>query len=403
MQLAGAVFVLMPPASFPASPASACCVLATHEYDPFRGGVAAFVRELAWAARQGGFSVEVWTVDYRGRGDVRVPPEESHGSPPVVRLASDGRLTPGGLLAFAAGLWRRRKALRDRPAILLSVGAQMAFFLLATVGAVSPGRVVCFFHGSEILRFRRRAIWRWLAKRFYARAGGFGVNSFHVEQLLRESGLIPEGAPVVVARCAVPMALRRQPAPTEESADGFWRVLTVARLHPRKGQVEVARALALLPEEQRGRLIYQMAGVGEEGYRREIEAACRAGGVRCEFLGACDDAALARAYASATLYAQASRTLPQSVEGFGMTFLEAAFHGCPAAAFRSGGVDEAVRDGVTGLLVPEGDLPALAAAMGRLLGDPALRARMGAAGREFASGFRWEDAGRVLVGMASEL
>ena len=100
-----------------------------------------------------------------------------------------------------------------------------------------------------------------------------------------------------------------------------------------------------------------MVGVGEEAYRREIEAACREGGVRCEFLGALDDAALARVYASATVYAQASRTLPQSVEGFGISFLEASFHGCPVAAYRSGGVEEAVGDGETGLLVPEGDCP----------------------------------------------
>ena len=77
----------MRPANSSASPAPGC-VLVTHEYDPFRGGVATYVRELASAARGVGLPVEVWTVDYRGRRDVPVAAAitESPGSVSVVRL-----------------------------------------------------------------------------------------------------------------------------------------------------------------------------------------------------------------------------------------------------------------------------------------------------------------------------
>ena len=122
--------------------------------------------------------------------------------------------------------------------------------------------------------------------------------------------------------------------------------------------------------------------------------------MRVEFLGALDDGALADAYAGATVYAQASRSLTRSVEGFGITFLEASFHGCPVAAYRSGGVSEAVLDGETGLLVAEGDQSALAAAIQRLLEDPALRARLGEKGRGFALSFRWENAAAALCELA---
>ncbi len=174
-------------------------------------------------------------------------------------------------------------------------------------------------------------------------------------------------------------------------------MLTVARLHPRKGQLEVARALCLLPPEQRARVVYQMVGAGEASYQQQVEDACRAGGVRCEFLGALDDHALSAAYRRATVYAQASLTLPQSVEGFGITFLEASFHGCPVAAYRSGGVDEAVRDGETGLLVPEGDLPALGRRHRSVAGRsrPARTDRCNA-GRAFARGFSWHGSARIL-------
>ena len=356
--------------------------MVSHEYAPFRGGVATYVHEIAMAARLTGLPVEVWTVDYKGVSEQTVEEcnanvKDSSAEPPLVRLSSSGRLTPGGVLGFAWGFWRRRAGWRDRRVVLLSVGAQMAFFLLSLVGCRTNAKVTCFFHGSEVLRFQRNRCWRWLAKRFYRReADAFGVTTRYVEMLLRGSGLLPAGAAIIPAPCALPRAFHMEQSTNEvqndqsvEVAGSTFRVLTVARLHPRKGQLEVARALALLPEEARVRVVYQMVGVGEEAYRQQVATACREGGVRCEFLGALDDEALGEVYAGATVYAQASRTLPQSVEGFGITFLEAAAHGCPATAWRSGGVAEAVLDGKTGLLVEEGDIAGLAAAVGRLLVD----------------------------------
>ena len=81
------------------------------------------------------------------------------------------------------------------------------------------------------------------------------------------------------------------------------------------------------------------------------------------------------------------RTAAGAVEGLGTVFLEAAAHGLAVAAYRSGGVPEAVADGTTGLLAPEGDVPALARALCALLDDPALARRLGEAGihvRRFA-------------------
>ncbi len=259
------------------------CVLLTHEFAPFRGGVATYVQEMAWAAERAGWPVEVWTVDYRRRdvpGRERSVLSDSRLPFPVVRFASNGRLTPGGLLTLAWGICRRRLALRGRRVILLSVGAQMAFFLLGAPGVVSAERVTCFFHGSEMLRFRRNPFWRWLARRFYARAAGFAVNSFHVEHLLRDSGLLPEGAAIAVAPCACPSVFRNEGVNTETAADdGVWRVLTVARLHPRKGQLEVARALALLPEHNGRGWFTRWSGWGKR--RTGGRSRTRAGRAAC--------------------------------------------------------------------------------------------------------------------------
>jgi glycosyltransferase involved in cell wall biosynthesis len=73
---------------------------------------------------------------------------------------------------------------------------------------------------------------------------------------------------------------------------------------------------------------------------------------------------------------------PATMEGLGVALLQAASAGVPILASRAGGIPEAVREGVNGLLVPPGDAAALGAALARLLADPNLRRRLGAGGRE---------------------
>jgi alpha-maltose-1-phosphate synthase len=73
--------------------------------------------------------------------------------------------------------------------------------------------------------------------------------------------------------------------------------------------------------------------------------------------------------------------LPTRAEAFGMVFQEAAAAGLPAVGTRIAAVPELVEDGVTGLLVPPGEVEPLAAALLRLVRDPALRGRMGRAAR----------------------
>lgn len=75
---------------------------------------------------------------------------------------------------------------------------------------------------------------------------------------------------------------------------------------------------------------------------------------------------------------------PSAYESFGLVFPEAMRWGTPVVGTTAGGIPEVVTDGETGLLVPPGDEAALAAALARLLADPGLRARLGAAGRRAA-------------------
>jgi glycosyltransferase involved in cell wall biosynthesis len=76
---------------------------------------------------------------------------------------------------------------------------------------------------------------------------------------------------------------------------------------------------------------------------------------------------------------------PATMEGLGVSLLQASAAGVPVVASRVGGIPEAVRDGVSGLLVPPADVAALADAVLALLADPDACRRMGAAGRDLVA------------------
>ena len=87
----------------------------------------------------------------------------------------------------------------------------------------------------------------------------------------------------------------------------------------------------------------------------------------------------ARALAQADIFALPTK---YALEGQPLAILEAMAEGLPVVATPRAAIPDMVVDGVTGFLVPEGDIHALAFALGRLAEDADLRTRLGRAGRE---------------------
>jgi phosphatidyl-myo-inositol dimannoside synthase len=159
-------------------------------------------------------------------------------------------------------------------------------------------------------------------------------------------------------------------------------VLGISRLVPRKGFDVLIDAVARLDP------VVQLAvgGAGRDAGRLARRAAERGITHRCTFLGRVPEADLADLYGCADVFAMLCRERwgGLEAEGYGIVFVEAAACGVPSIAGRSGGSHEAVVDGQTGFVVDPHDAGGVRAALARLLGDDALRERLGAAARKRA-------------------
>jgi glycosyltransferase involved in cell wall biosynthesis len=166
-------------------------------------------------------------------------------------------------------------------------------------------------------------------------------------------------------------------------------IFACRQLFPRKGIRFLIQAAAAL-KTQFPDLKLVIAGDGFE--RPELEALARDLRIGSDtlFLGWVANAELPAYYR-----ASAVSVVPSLEEGFGIPAAEAMACGVPVVATDAGGLREVVEDGVTGRIVPKADSDALAAAIGSLLADDALRRRMGAAAVERARRlFDWDIAAR---------
>jgi glycosyltransferase involved in cell wall biosynthesis len=154
----------------------------------------------------------------------------------------------------------------------------------------------------------------------------------------------------------------------------------------------------MLPAEVRGRIEYWIVGGRNKGnYEDRLRArAAEDSALTVRFFGNIPDEELSEVYDRADIFALTSINHGHSVEGFGLVYLEAAAHGLPIVAHSVGGVPEAVRNGVTGLLVTPERPAELAAAFEKLIHDAPLRRRLGDAGRVWAARNCWKENASTL-------
>lgn len=354
-------------------------LLVTNDFPPKVGGIQSYLHEL-------------WR---------RLPPEE-------VTVLTTAR---AGAAEFDAGAGFR--IVRSRDKVLLPVPRTIAMvrsLLEQTraglvvldpalpLGLIGPNLAVPYaivVHGAEValparLPGVRRLLGRVLADaRLVVSAGSYPASE--AVRALRDGPARPSrlGLPPVIVPPGVD-PVRFRPLGEVERREARGRlglsdqavvVLGASRLVPRKGMDVLIEAVARLGAT-RSDLELLVSGDGRD--RGRLERIAARSDVAVRFLGRVPDEELALVYASADVFAMCCRNrwFGLEQEGFGIVFLEAAACGVPQVAGRSGGADEAVVDGKTGYVVPRpGDPAAVASALARLIDDPQLRSRLGAASR----------------------
>lgn len=301
--------------------------------------------------------------------------------------ATHDRAVPYQVVRAPGGIWPTRSTLsltralaRDFSADVLVLGALWPLGELTPALRRDPGvPVVALSHGLEaglagvglglLLRratrdvaavttisgFTEERLRPHVASRLVRLPPGVDVASFRPDRdghAMRRRWGIPPGA--VVVGCISRLVRRKG----QDVLLDVWP--EVARRHPHAWLVVVGTGPL-------GQLVRRKAA--------RAPRAVAAGGVTW--------AELPDAYAALDAFAMPCRTrlAGTDVEGLGIVYLEAQACAVPVVAGRSGGAPEAVAEGRTGLVVDGRSRGEVAAALDRLLGDPGLRRRFGAAGR----------------------
>lgn len=349
-------------------------------FPPSLGGAERQAYELSRALRARGHDVFVLTRALPGS-----PERETMDGVPVERLAAWG----GGLLNstvfFLACLLRLLRgdydAVHAHLAASPALAAALAARLLGRPAVVKLGGgkgigEIALSAGSAAGRLKL-AFLRLLKPRFVAVAAELSAEL--ESHGLGTAVLIPNGVdlerfrpPASGEKEALRAALGLGPGPV---------FLYMGRLAWEKRLPAFAAAFgrAAAGLSPRPRLV--AAGDGPE--REALEAAARASGADLLLLKPVAD--------PAPLYRAADAfVLPSVSEGLSNALLEAMASGLPVLASRVGGTAEAVQDGVSGLLFDGEPDPGAEGAVRRLLGDPELRARLGAGGRARAAAYSME-------------
>ncbi|HKJ62869.1 MAG TPA: glycosyltransferase family 4 protein [Hyphomicrobiales bacterium] len=252
--------------------------------------------------------------------------------------------------------------------------------------------IIVLAHGTELpSEPRTHKIQR--IKRALSRAATIVPNSVYTAGRLREYTDEKARIEVIHPPIELPDKADTQNLSFLNIADDAPVLLTLARLEPRKG---IDKVIASMPElrEVFPNIVYLIGGGGED--RTRLESLALNSGVMysVRFLGPITSADMKCAlYERADLFVMPSRQIGNSIESFGISYIEAAWFGVPSVAGKDGGAGEAVQHGETGLVCDGSDQASVTHAIATLLKDDALRVKLGdAAARRVREELQWSQA-----------
>ena len=384
-------------------------LLLTYDFPPIGGGIARFMSELAKRYPPGGLVVSTGQHPEAQDVDSAFPNQ-------IDRLPLSARRlrTLQGIL-----LWSRRAAVlsRSNGAEFIWCGnikpaAYPAKWITERLGTpfgilLYGGDLLILQHQVHQSMIKRRtaralltsaavlvAISQWTRDRCLAL-----LSELEIEPSPEQVRVVPLGSDPEFFRRGLDTSEVRQ---RYGLGPGRW-LLSVARLTRHKGIDTGLKALAALRHDYPD-LHYAVVGSGEDQSLLESEARELGVADRVRFLTEVPDRDLPALYNCAEIYLGISRLMEQRVEGFGISLVEASACGVPVIAGKSGGMPEAVQEGVTGLLVDAERHESVTSALRRLLNDRDLGRRMGAAGRAAVEQrYNWDRVTTDLIRIGEEI
>ncbi len=269
-----------------------------------------------------------------------------------------------GRLSMLWTLWKRSRSYEQAwTSHILPIGTML--WLLRR-------RYSVFLHGMDFDLARRSAWKRWLTRRILRRAQHVFANS---HALASEIGSFCNRRVEVVYPCVSDAFVEASNVVRRESHEGV-TLLTVGRLVERKGHMDMLEIV-----RRNNDLKYVIVGDGPmrktiEDFVDEHELADRV-----ELLQSVPDRKLPSIYARADIFVMPTHKSEGDREGFGIVYLEAQLFGTPVIAVSHPGVNEAVVEGVGGLLINSHE--DLDTAVKKLVNGRELREQLGRRGQEF--------------------
>lgn len=227
--------------------------------------------------------------------------------------------------------------------------------------------LVTTLHGTDVRLAKSVAISRSLFRHVLQHSSAVTTVSSWLGAEVR--ALVPSINPLIAPMPAD--TVRYTPGGRREGA----RLLFVGRLTTQKGLDHLLRALVLMKRPA----VLDIVGNGGDSARYRALAHELSVETKVAWHGQLRNDQLAGLYRAAT-----ALVVPAIDEGLGLVAVEALLCETPVVAFRSGGLTDVIQDGSTGVLVPPGDVAALAKALDNVIADPQSARTLGAAGRLYA-------------------
>jgi len=395
--------VPVPPPIAPERQTDVRCLMVASTFAPIHGGSAVVYENLCRHMPAGSIRVLSASTSYQNHQEI--PGWREHDAtqsfpvdrihllrppmlpPPANKLVSLWRLAAHDVPLYAKVLYKAATLVRRHDINLVCVGELVTGSWLGIALKKMFGcKLVIYVHGEEITTRTDGRLGQKRKQFLLAADKVVAVSSFTCEAM-STMGVPPSAMALIQNGVDIKRFTpgERDPALiARHGLQGKQVILTVGRLVARKGTDMAVRAMKQVVAQRPG-VHYLIVGDGEIRAELEQLIANEGLGAWVTLVGKVTDDELLRYLRLCDLFLMPNRTMPDGdTEGFGLVFREANACRKPVIGGRAGGVVEAVEDSVSGLLVDGNKPNEIAAAIERILGDPALAARLSEGGYALA-------------------